>query len=311
MSTFLVFVGLLILGVLVNLAAFVWTCVVARRHTAWWLLAFFLVPLVQGAIARYVLGPEALSALLWVNILLSVPFARLAFAGRHWADARKPMVLTAVGLAMIWVPLGFYRREFVASALQFAQTKVAARPKKPPDGRARPGTDPAPTVSEAMQRETAAVEAAEQRQRQLKATQAAYNQHRAGAETLFKDLDARRAKLKPGDAPAVAAFNADAARYAALLEQAKSERAALDSAASAAPPEPPAVPVSLSVTAPPVGNNNAKPPAAVVVAAASPAPASSPVSAPVEASPGLYRRSLDRARSVRDAASRQTAEAQR
>ncbi len=257
----LVLLVVLLLGCLVNLGAFLWSCVLCGRRSVVWLLAFLLVP-----------------------------FAGLVFLVKFWSEAKRPFFLSLVGTGLMLVP-ALLNPQALAQGLRDRDPFHLAGPPRP--GPAAPATGGAPAtarpaVSETLQREQAAVETNERRQRQAQETRAAYDKHRAEADALFKDLNTRRAKLKVDDAAAVATFNAAAARYAALLEQTKAERGILDAAAAPPPAAAPAPPATAAPT--PALADNKKP-------AASP--------------PGLYRRSIDAARTARDAASTRTAEAGR
>lgn len=116
-------------------------------------------------------------------------------------------------------------------------------------------------TSPALRRELAATETAERRAALLAERQAAYGKHRAEADALYTDLNARRLKLKVDDARLVAAFNADAARYGALLEQVRTEKLAVDELTFGANPAPPpaaAVPAPDAVAAAKPGAGGAK-----------------------------------------------------
>lgn len=277
-------------GLVILIAAFIWKCVLCARQGIGWLL-----------------------------LTLFVPFGGLVFLVKFWSEAKRPFFLSLLGSVLVATPAlldpqGFAKGfgEGFNRGFEQARTRRLAEA-----GQARGGSAPAtagapPTVSEALLREQAAMEQAEQRQRRAQETRTAFEKHRAEADVVYKDLNARRAKLKVDDAVAVAAFNALAAKYAALLEQTKTERAALDepAAATATPAVAAAEPV-----VPPVakrgpvyvpggisGNPNGTRPTGDPVAA-TPAPAT--------AGPGLYRRNLDAARAARDASAARTAEAGR
>ena len=156
----------------------------------------------------------------------------------------------------------------------------------------KPATTTPGETSAGLRREMAAAAAAER--------QAVFEKHRAEADALYNDLNVRRAKLKGADAKAVAAFNADAARYAALLEQTKTESNSLE----------PVTTPTLATTGPaepkftgPIPPNTKRGPVYVPGVVGGNPDGAKPTGTPGD-KPGLYRRSIDAARAARDAASR-------
>ena len=165
----------------------------------------------------------------------------------------------------------------------------------------KPATTTPGETSAGLRREMAAAATAE-RQASLGAEKrAAFEKHRAEADALYHDLNARRAKLKGADAATVATFNADATRYAALLEQTKTERNALEPVAAPTPTT--TGPADPKLTGPIPPNPAQRGPVYVPGVVGGNPNGTKPTGAPGD-QPGLYRRSLDAARAARDAASR-------
>ena len=188
----------------------------------------------------------------WGLLCVLVPGGSLVFLVRRWDDSRDPFIASALGFACA-LPLILSNPARFAQSLATGmgqdglrgallhgafppQPATTARRADPwpipveeadePDA-AEPDAEPTPTgPSEAFEREAVIASHAEQRERA--ARQATYDRHRAEAEALFRDLNARRGRLPAADARAVAAFNADAARYSVLLEQVRVERVTLD-----------------------------------------------------------------------------------
>ena len=275
MASILVIVAFL-LGALVSFGALVWTLILCWRQGVGWFLAVLLLP-----------------------------FANLIFLVKFWTEAKRPFFLSLAGAGLMMLPAildpqGFSKSlaEGITRGIQQAQGRRLATTNSSRPGATAPssGAPSAPPVlSENLQREQAALDGAERHQRQAQETRASFDKHRVEADALYKTLNARRAKLKVDDAAAVAAFNADAARYAALLEQARVEQGALDSAA-------PTAPVSAPLAAP-TGPGDKREPVYVPGVVGGNPNGTKPAVAPGEG-PGLARRSIDKARAARDAASR-------
>ena len=273
MASILVIVAF-VLGALVSFVALVWNLILCWRQGVGWFLAVLLLP-----------------------------FANLVFLVKFWTEAKLPFFLSLAGVGLMMLPAimdpqGFSKSvgEGFARGLQQAQGRRLATTNASRPGAAPPSGAPAtpPALSETLQREQTALEDAERRQRQAKETRVSFDKHRVEADALYKTLNARRAKLKVDDTAAVATFNADAARYAALLEQARVEQSALDPATPATVSAPLVVPASPNDKRGPVyvpgvigGNPNGTKPAV-----------------PPGEGPGLARRSIDKARAARDSATR-------
>jgi hypothetical protein len=168
----------------------------------------------------------------WGLAVLIVPFAALAFLLVHWRVAWKGFAIMLVGLVAIGGSF-LVKPALLAGARGIAGKPAPARPSTAPGG-SKPATAAAagagvkPELSASLKREEAAAAEQELRVVQRLEKEKAYTKHRAEADAMFKDLSDRRAKLKPGDKAATAAFNQDAARYQTLLAQAKAEKTELD-----------------------------------------------------------------------------------
>lgn len=170
-------------------------------------------------------------------VLLLAPFSTVAFLVVRWAEAWKGFALSLAGVVLLVGALVLHPSLLSAGGVSGLMSAVADAQKSgraPATDKARPNNPADPAGAAAAQRAAAAEEELRLVQRLEK--QNAYTKRRAEADAMFKELSERRAKLKPGDKEATAAFNRDAARYQALLEQAKAEKAELDALAATAAP---------------------------------------------------------------------------
>ncbi len=175
-------------------------------------------------------------------VLLLAPFSTLAFLIVRRAEAWKGVALSAVGVVLLVGALVLHPSLLPAGGVSSLMTAVADARKagRAPTAAAKAPSKPADPAA-AARRDAAAEQELRLVQRLEK--QNIYTKRRAEADAMFKELSERRAQLKPGDKEATAAFNRDAARYQALLEQAKADKAELDAlGAATSSPAPAATP---------------------------------------------------------------------
>lgn len=158
----------------------------------------------------------------WGLIVMFVPLGRIAFVLTHWSETAKPFLINLLSLAaaiglLLGTSLG---EEFKASRAGKPSEAAATMaptpaPREVRDLAANDPPTPPPAAATAPPADP------------LAARRAAYTRHATELAAAYQQLEAERGKLKPGS-PAVATFNARAARYQRDLQAAADEKAKLD-----------------------------------------------------------------------------------
>jgi hypothetical protein len=137
-----------------------------------------------------------------------LPFGKIVFAIRHWEEARGAVLTYFFGLAMM-----------LSGAL--VDPHLGDKDDDNPIhaiARVFRSSGPSPTPSN-----TVAL-----REDRITVLQGQLAQGTADLNVMYREISVRRAALKPGDEKALAEYNAEAARYAALLEYTRKVKTELD-----------------------------------------------------------------------------------
>lgn len=166
----------------------------------------FLLAFVGGIM---VLVAAFRQSIVWGLVTLFVPLGNLVFTVLHWAEAKKGTLVSLVGAALM------------GGALFMAQHELRdAIAKGGPLGLAAPGQPGEKDLTAQIAEKRAGLEA----------QHAVFAQDGAELAPQFAALEARRSALQPGDAEALARFNADAAIYQARTTRRKQMFAEIETA---------------------------------------------------------------------------------
>jgi len=166
---------------------------------------------IAGIYAAIVLLVRAFrTSLVWGLVSLFVPLGGLVFIIMHWEQGRKPFIAHLIGIALA---VGGYCTlpKAMRPPMPGAQVAAHEQPSAAPTDRAdRPEPRDALTNLNAEITKVQA-DGAWLQQEEISQTN--------NLTSVYNDLAARRAQLKPGDQAATAAFNRDAAAYTARKKQ--------------------------------------------------------------------------------------------
>ena len=160
-------------------------------------------------------------SLKWGLVSFFVPFGILVFTAKHWSVAGTRF-LVALGGYLAFLTIFVTHLDVFMAYLPPRLAQVAAAWQSPSSPDATPASD--------QQQRAAASAAAEAQLAQhdeLLEREAAYGRHAAELNVTYAELTAARAKLK-GGRPALAAYNAKAARYQESLTRLQAEKAGFD-----------------------------------------------------------------------------------
>ena len=166
----------------------------------------FLVAAVGGIMVLVAAFRQSIG---WGLVALFVPCGHLVFTVKHWAEAKKGTLLSLFGTALIGGAVFMAQHElriFLGNGGKLGLTALGRPPAK----------DLTAQIAD--------------KRAQLETQNAAFAQDGAELAPQFAALEARRNALQPGDAEALAKFNADAAAYQTRTTRRKQMFAGIETA---------------------------------------------------------------------------------